>query len=126
MWQTKYALVVPKNLGVGLDVQSFSKCDFLSGRWYSVFGKVRVFLIESLYPYFVGIEIGICEQVYIARCVTFTFLSDSLLDVLGRDSKPFHDEIRLEVWILFKLDSSSMFQSKSIILLNIQRLFPSI
>ena len=84
------------------------------------------FQLESLYPCFVGIKIGIGEQVYISRCVTFTLLSDSLLDVLDRDSEPFHDEVRLEVWILLKLDSSSMFQSESIILLNIQRLFPSI
>ena len=30
MWQTKYALVVPKNLGVGVDFRLFSEGDFLS------------------------------------------------------------------------------------------------
>ena len=32
MWQTKYALAVPKNLGVGVDFWPFSEDDFLSGR----------------------------------------------------------------------------------------------
>ena len=37
MWQTKYASVVPKNLGVGVDFRPrFSEGDFLSGRPYSV------------------------------------------------------------------------------------------
>ena len=29
MWQTKYALAVPKNLGVGVDFQPCSEDDFL-------------------------------------------------------------------------------------------------
>ena len=29
MWQTKYALAVPKNLGVGVDFRLFSEGDFL-------------------------------------------------------------------------------------------------
>ena len=32
MWQTKYALDVPKNLGVGVDFWPCSEGDFLSGR----------------------------------------------------------------------------------------------
>ena len=32
MWQTKYALAVPKNLGVGVDFWPFSEGDFLSAR----------------------------------------------------------------------------------------------
>ena len=31
MWQTKYALAVPKNLGVGVDFRLRSKDDFLTG-----------------------------------------------------------------------------------------------
>ena len=31
MWQTKYALAVPKNLGVGVDFGLFSEDDFLTG-----------------------------------------------------------------------------------------------
>ena len=32
MWQTKYALAVPKNLGVGIDFRPCSEGDFLTGR----------------------------------------------------------------------------------------------
>ena len=32
MWQTKYALAIPKNLGVGVDFQPCSEGDFLTGR----------------------------------------------------------------------------------------------
>ena len=32
MWQTKYALAIPKHLGVGVDFQPFSEGDFLAGR----------------------------------------------------------------------------------------------
>ena len=32
MWQTKYALAVPKNLGVGVDLRPCSEGDFLTGR----------------------------------------------------------------------------------------------
>ena len=31
MWQTKYALAVPKNLGVGVDFGPYSEGDFLTG-----------------------------------------------------------------------------------------------
>ena len=40
MRQTKYALAVPKNLGVGVDFRPFSKGDFLSRRLYSVFPSI--------------------------------------------------------------------------------------
>ena len=36
MWQTKYALAVPKHLGVGVGFGLFSEGDFLSGRPLSV------------------------------------------------------------------------------------------
>ena len=32
MWQIKYALAIPKNLGVGVDFQPCSEDDFLTGR----------------------------------------------------------------------------------------------
>ena len=32
MWQAKYTMAVPKNLGVGVDFRSFSEGDFLSRR----------------------------------------------------------------------------------------------
>ena len=32
MWQTKYDLAAPKNLGVGVNFQLFSEGYFLSGR----------------------------------------------------------------------------------------------
>ena len=31
MWQIKYALAMPKNLGVGVDFQQDSEGDFLTG-----------------------------------------------------------------------------------------------
>ena len=31
MWQIKYALAIPKNLGVGVDFQSCSEDNFLTG-----------------------------------------------------------------------------------------------
>ena len=31
MWQTKYTLAVPKNLGLGVDFRSCSDGDFLTG-----------------------------------------------------------------------------------------------
>ena len=30
MWQTKYSLAIPKNLGVGVDFWQCSECDFRS------------------------------------------------------------------------------------------------
>ena len=36
MWQTKYALAVPKNLGVGMNFRPCSEGYFLSGRLQSV------------------------------------------------------------------------------------------
>ena len=32
MWQTKYALAVPKNLGVEVNFRPYSEGDFLTGR----------------------------------------------------------------------------------------------
>ena len=32
MWQTKYALAIPKNLGLGLNFRPFIEGYFLSGR----------------------------------------------------------------------------------------------
>ena len=37
MWQTKYALAIPTNLGVGVDFRPFSEGDFLS----SVVGTIN-------------------------------------------------------------------------------------
>ena len=43
MWQTKYALAIPKNLGVGVNFRQCSEYYFLSGRPYSVlWGKPGV------------------------------------------------------------------------------------
>ena len=36
MWQTRYALAIPKNLGVGVDFRLYSEGDFLTGRLSSV------------------------------------------------------------------------------------------
>ena len=36
MWQAKYALAVPKSLGVGVNIRPCSEDDFLSGRPQSV------------------------------------------------------------------------------------------
>ena len=46
MWQTKYASVVPKNLGVGVDFRPCSEGDFLTGRLYSV-----SVAIQHIHPY---------------------------------------------------------------------------
>ena len=35
MWQTRYALAVPINLGLGFDFRPCSEGDFLTGRPYS-------------------------------------------------------------------------------------------
>ena len=42
MWQTKYALVVPKNLGVGVDFQPFCEGNFLFTGICSPFAKVLI------------------------------------------------------------------------------------
>ena len=46
MWQIKYALAIPKNLGVGVDFQPCSEDDFLTGRPYSniYFQLIREYL----------------------------------------------------------------------------------
>ena len=41
MWQTKYALAVPKNLGVGVDFWPCSEGDFLTGRLQSVLRTIH-------------------------------------------------------------------------------------
>ena len=43
MQQTKYALAVPKNWGVGVDFQLCSEGNFLTGRLYSVLGVINVY-----------------------------------------------------------------------------------
>ena len=40
MWQTKYALAIPKDLGVGVDFRPRSEDDFLTGRPYSVVSDI--------------------------------------------------------------------------------------
>ena len=47
MWQTKYASAVPKNLGVGLNFQSCSEGFFFSGRPWSTFSTIYVFVKMS-------------------------------------------------------------------------------
>ena len=39
MWQTKHALAVPKNLGLGFDFQPYSKAYFLSGKCFTCVTK---------------------------------------------------------------------------------------
>ena len=53
MWQTKYALAVPENLGVELNFRPCSEGDFLTGRPQSVFKSklekgLRIFSFEHL------------------------------------------------------------------------------
>jgi hypothetical protein len=43
MWQTKYALAVPKNLGSVLNFWLCSESNFFSGRPYSVDGAIVTF-----------------------------------------------------------------------------------
>ena len=56
MWQTKYALAVPKNLGVGVDFRPCSEGDFLTGHplsvmHYHVFDLTLVYLPYQLFSF---------------------------------------------------------------------------
>ena len=46
MWQTKYSLAIPKNLGVGVDFWQCSECDFRSPFTELKLTKLK-FLINS-------------------------------------------------------------------------------
>ena len=56
MWQTKYASVIPKNLGVGVNFRPCSEGNFLTGRPLFVSQQCKSREDIAMKPYFVNID----------------------------------------------------------------------